>query len=110
MNVNTKEMVGVAVQTKSKQTVGKVASFDLDADTGRAVVMRVKTRGLLPGLLSDELLIEWNAIVELSAERVVIADAAVKQTHEAMARAPSPSPAPTLMSSVGGSALGGREG
>lgn len=97
MTVNTKEMVGVPVKTKSEQAVGKVASFDVDANTGRIAVMRVKTRGLLPGLLSDELLIEWNAIIELNTERAVVMDAAVKQTHEAMARASSPAAAPTLM-------------
>jgi len=110
MIVNTKEMAGVPVVTRSGQPVGKVASFDVDAETGRLAVLRAKTRGLLPGLLSDELLIEWNAIIAFGTERVIVADAAVKQTHENLARSVAPSPAPTMMSVLGGSASGGKEG
>lgn len=110
MTVNTKEMAGVPVETRSAQPVGKVASFDLDSETGRLTTLRVKTRGLLPGFLSDELLIAWNAIIELGPTRVVVADAAVRQPHESLARAATPSAAPTMMSARGESAFGGKEG
>ena len=45
--------------------VGKVASIDLDADTGRLHTLWVKTRGI-SGLLEDELAVSWNAIVSAS--------------------------------------------
>ncbi len=78
MALNTKDMVGVPVETRSGERVGKVTSFDLDDATGRLVAMRVKSRGLVSGLIADEMIVAWDAIIELSPSKVVIADGAVK--------------------------------
>lgn len=79
-------MKGVKVETRSAQSVGRVASFDLDAATGRLVVMRVKAGGLIPGLLDDELAIPWDAIIEMSPSCVVVADAFARATVQSLAR------------------------
>ncbi|MSR85156.1 PRC-barrel domain containing protein [Candidatus Uhrbacteria bacterium] len=93
MFVNTKEMTGVPVETRSGRAVGKVASFELDAATGRLVHLCVKSRGLMSGAL----LISWDAIIELSPEKVIVADTAVPVGAESLVQTKPPAPAPTLM-------------
>ena len=96
MHLNTKDMMGVGVETRSGRRVGKVASFDLDQATGRLVTLQVKPHGLVAGLTSENLIIPWDAIVELSYERVVIADAVVPAGSSVIAQA-NTAPSPTLM-------------
>ena len=96
MTVNTKEMAGVPVETRSGQPVGKVASFDLEKTTGHLVTLQVKPLGLVAGLTHEHLMIPWSAIVEMSQKKVVIADAAVMAGTEALAQT-KPVASPTLM-------------
>jgi sporulation protein YlmC with PRC-barrel domain len=77
MLVNTKDMVGVQVHTKSGEQVGKVASFDLDALTGHLQSMHVKTRGIMAGVMSEDIMVPWDAIIEMSKEKVVVRDGVV---------------------------------
>jgi len=91
MTVNTKEMAGTPVETRSGLSVGKVGSFDLEAETGRLSVMRVQVPRMLAGLISDELLVAWDAIIELNNDKVVIADTAVPAQARHLAQAqPAP--------------------
>ncbi len=78
MLVNTKQMVGVSVVTRSGQPVGKVHSFNLDVATGQMMHLCVKTRGLVAELLQTELCIDATSVIELSLDRVVVADAVIK--------------------------------
>jgi sporulation protein YlmC with PRC-barrel domain len=87
MDLNTKGMQGVTVRTEGGLRVGKVASFDLDADTGRLRLIRVHTPGLVPRLLNDELLVPWVSVRSMTMEEVVINDATVAGTVRAIAQA-----------------------
>ncbi|MDO8617781.1 MAG: PRC-barrel domain-containing protein [Candidatus Uhrbacteria bacterium] len=78
MACNTKDMIGIPVETRSGERIGKVASFDLDDATGRLISIRVKSRGLVSGLMANELIVSWDAVIELTSSKVVIADGAVK--------------------------------
>jgi len=53
MKVNSKEMAGVPVETRSGWPVGRVASFDFDADSGHLQTLRVKPSGLVANLLGE---------------------------------------------------------
>lgn len=86
MTLNSKEMAGVAVETRSSWPVGKVASFDLDADTGHLKQLRIKPGGLVANLLGEELIVSWDAVISMSPEKVVIADAAVPERARAIAK------------------------
>ena len=85
MNFNSKQMAGVPVLTRSGRSLGKAASFDFDRATGRLAAMRVKTRGLVPGLLADELVIPWAAIVEVTEKQITVQDAAIPDAALALA-------------------------
>lgn len=71
--------------------VGKVAGFDFDAESGRLAVLRVKTRGLVPGLLDQELAIAWSQVVEITADKAVIEDGSAPSQGRAFAVRPASS-------------------
>lgn len=77
MNINTRDLVGLPVQTRSGNSIGKVASLDVDTDTGRVAAFHVKSGGLVAGLLGDELLVSWDAVIELTSKALIVADATV---------------------------------
>jgi sporulation protein YlmC with PRC-barrel domain len=87
MNLNSRVLIGLAVETNSGKAIGKVVSIDVDADTGRIAVFRVKAGGLVAGLLSDELDVTWDSVIELTAEKLVVADATVPQGATQLAKA-----------------------
>jgi sporulation protein YlmC with PRC-barrel domain len=101
MVVNTKKMTGTPVITKSGMTLGKVASFDIERESGRLHAIRVKTRGLVPGLLDQELTVAWAQILEVAQERVVVTDAIIPAGGSKIAaRVPSPAPHPGMSTSA----------
>jgi sporulation protein YlmC with PRC-barrel domain len=79
MIFNTKIIIGRRVETRSGEAIGKVASFDIELETGHLHVMHVKHGGLVAGLVSEELLVPASAILEITKECVVIADGIVKE-------------------------------
>ena len=87
MNINSRVLIGLAVETNSGKAIGKVASVDVDADTGRIAIFHVKAGGLVAGLLSDELDVSWDAVIELTSEKLVVADATVPQGATLLAKA-----------------------
>lgn len=76
MNVNSKQMSGVSVFTRSGRLLGRLVSMDFDADTGHLVAIHVSS-GLVKGLLANELVIAWSDVMEMTMEKVVVADASV---------------------------------
>lgn len=96
MLLNTKDMTGIPVVTRSGQSIGKVASFDLDDTTGAMARLHVKTGGLVAGLLRNELFVAATSVISMSPERVVIADSAASEQEHSLAERLNPvsTPAP----------------
>lgn len=86
MQLNAKALLNLPVVTKSGKALGKLASFEIDADTGTITTLHVKTPGVVSGLLSDELLVSWAAVIELTPERVVVTDATATAGMRAIAK------------------------
>lgn len=97
MLLNTKQLGGVPVVTRAGDRVGKVSSFDVNDLTGRIAVMRVKASGLVARLSDDELLVPWDAILEMTDKKITIVDGMVGAAHTTIASAMAPNPSPTLM-------------
>ncbi len=74
MMLNSKELVGTPVITKSGIRLGKLVSLNLGAETGRVAHIVVRPR-FLSSVLPQELLISWTQIVSMDAEQIVVADA-----------------------------------
>lgn len=80
MVINSKSLVGVPVRTAAGQMVGKLASLEIDAETGRISVLRVRVRGMVPGLLDDESFVAWSQVVSMSEKEIVVVDAIAPAT------------------------------
>ena len=96
MNVNSKELVGANVETRSGEHVGKLASLDFDANTGHLASVRVLLPGIISGLLSDEAIVDWSNVIEVMPNKVVISDGAVPARARAVASAEPAAPAAML--------------
>lgn len=92
MHLNSRAMVGTPVRTRSGTPVGKLASLDFEADTGRLAAVRVRVRGVVPGLLDDEALVAWSQVVSLDEHEAVVEDAAVRAGPAILARKDMPAP------------------
>jgi sporulation protein YlmC with PRC-barrel domain len=77
MRINSRHLTGLPVVTRSGRDLGRVGSFDVDADSGRLVTLRVKTRGFVKGLLDAELLISWPQVESIDERRVTVSDGSV---------------------------------
>ena len=77
MLVNSKKLTGLRVVTKSAAVLGRVASLDIDSESGRIETFRVRTRGLVAGLLEGELMVHWSQVVEMTEKELVVSDAAI---------------------------------
>ncbi|KAA0207003.1 PRC-barrel domain containing protein [Candidatus Uhrbacteria bacterium] len=97
MILNSKAMSGLPVETRSGQSLGRIASFDVDADTGRIKTFHVKSGNLVSGLLGDELMVDWGQVLELTEMRLVVADSAVPAGERALAKAATAAPPATFM-------------
>lgn len=87
MNIHSKELIGLPVRTRSGLAIGKVASLDVDMDTGRIVTFYVKSGNLVTGLLADELMVSWASVIELTAEALMVADNTVPAGATLLAKA-----------------------
>lgn len=76
MTVNSKRLAGTPVVTRAGASLGKLVSLDFDADTGHLAALHVST-GLVKGLLSDELVIGWGQVVEMTPEKIIVSDTAI---------------------------------
>ncbi len=97
MRFNTKDILGLKVETKSGENVGRVASFDFEGDTGHLQSMHVKHSGLISGIMSEHLIVDWMSLLEITPEKVVIADAVVPVQAPAVNPMSGITPGPALM-------------
>ncbi len=89
MRINSRQFIHLPVITASGQELGKVGSFDLDTESGRLTTIRVKTRGLVKGLLDQELFVDWSEVVSVDEDKVVVSDASVREGVKALASQPA---------------------
>lgn len=87
MNIHSKELIGLPVHTRAGLAIGKVASLDVDMDTGRIAAFYVKSGNLVTGLLADELMVSWASVIELTSDALIVADNTVPAGATLLAKA-----------------------
>jgi sporulation protein YlmC with PRC-barrel domain len=85
MILATKQLIGCPVETQQGEAIGKVTDCGIDVDTGHLMHLLVRPRRLMTGLLQDELLIPWRAVIRVTAEKIIIQDGSVDATTRAFA-------------------------
>lgn len=86
MLINSRQLLGLPVFTKSRQPLGRLSSIDIDSETGVLSILHVATNRIVPRLVEDELLIAWSAVIEITGNEIVVMDNAVKERIGAIAR------------------------
>lgn len=79
-------MARLPVRTLSGIRLGRVSSWDLDVETGKLAAIHVLP-GVAVRLMTDELVIPWTQIVEITTEVVIVVDATVPIGVPHLARA-----------------------
>jgi sporulation protein YlmC with PRC-barrel domain len=85
MRINSRRLLGLSVVTKSRQELGKVRSIDIDTESGRLTTIRVNPRGLVKGLLEEELLVDWSQVISIDEDGLIVDDASVPEGAEVLA-------------------------
>lgn len=96
MKLNSRDLHGAPVFTEQGISVGKVASFEMHGESGKFAGIFVSHKGLISGLLSDEIYVPWNQIVKITKEQVVIKDLAIPAEARTIAKRPAAEPKPLL--------------
>lgn len=82
MIINSKDLAGLLVETKSGLVLGKIKSFEIDSETQSVLRYIVKSRNLISKLLSkeaNELIISRNQVVSIKGEKMIVEDGVVKE-------------------------------
>ena len=78
MRIQNNDLVNLPVYTKSGEHLGKVSSFEIDADSGKIENFYVKT-GLIEGLWHEQLVIHHSQVIEITAEKMVVENLELKE-------------------------------
>lgn len=76
MSLSSKDLINLPVYTQSDKYLGKVLSFEIDADTQTVIKYYVRAGSLAAELLgeSKELIISQNQVISLTEEKMVVED------------------------------------
>lgn len=78
MVMQNNDLINLPVYTKSGEHLGKIASFEVNQDTGKIEKFHVKT-GLIEGLWHEQLVINFTQVVEITEEKMTVDDLDVQQ-------------------------------
>lgn len=78
MKIQNNDLINLPVYTKGGKHLGKVASFEIDVDTGKIENFHVKT-GLIEGLWHEQLIIHHSQVVEITSEKMIVEDLELKE-------------------------------
>lgn len=84
MNLSSKDLINLPVYTQSDKYLGKVLSFEMDAETQSIIKYYVKAGNLAADLLgeSKELIVFQNQVISLTEEKMVVEDLVGKDLAE----------------------------
>ena len=96
MIVSWEKLINLPVQTKNGQDIGRLTGFDIDGGMHEIKTYRVRSKGLIKGLLQNELMISKEQVVSLDDERMIVYDAVLEQGARARGKIPQVAPSEKL--------------
>lgn len=76
MVIAAKQFIGLRVETKSGQKLGRVRDFEIDADTLEIKKFYVRPAGIVKGLTDGDLMIVRNQILAIDENKMTVLDLA----------------------------------
>ncbi|MFC1663127.1 PRC-barrel domain-containing protein [Patescibacteria group bacterium] len=89
MLVNKKQLIGLKVLTKSEQELGVICDFELDPEQHTIVGYLVKKSKIIPGFISEELIVRPKQVISVTAEQMIVDDMVIKDQELETATQPS---------------------
>lgn len=78
MRISNSDLINLPVYTKSGKHLGKISSFELEADSGKIENFHVKT-GLIEGLWHEQLVINSSQVIEITEDKMIVEDNVEKE-------------------------------
>lgn len=73
MNLSNHQLINLPVFTQSSVPLGKIAGFEMEAETGKVITFFVKT-GLIKDLLSQQLVVDFSQVISIDKNKMVVKD------------------------------------
>ncbi len=103
MILSNKNLIGLPVFSKSGLLLGKIKSFEIEAETQTIVRYSVKTRNLIGNFLSEkdsELVVGRNQVISINEEKMTVDDILEKIAERARSAEPIRKDVPALGSKI----------
>lgn len=75
MRLNEKQLIRLPVETASGDRLGTVAGFSFDPFDQRIMQYKVRPHATVAKLLGDTLLVSYDQVVSITAEKMTVEDA-----------------------------------
>jgi len=72
-------LINLSVETSSGNALGAVSGVDIETETHAIKSYRVKSKGIIKGLLNDELVISSTQVISIDKDKMVVNDNAVTE-------------------------------
>lgn len=82
MLINSEQLIGLKVETKGGQYIGRVQSLDIDIEFQNIRHYHIKPSLLEGGIFSDELVIHHKQVITITEKKMVVVDNIVKYKTE----------------------------
>ncbi len=86
--LDARHLLGLPVETKSGQHLGKVQNFEVDPETQSILRYTVRGDKLLQELFGQELIIQASQVISVTKERMTVDDLVVRDAEPVVAPSP----------------------
>lgn len=80
MLISDKQLIGLRVETASREHIGHVAGLEIDIESQSILNYFIRPAGLVGGLLGSERIVARGQVVSITSERMVVENGKVKET------------------------------
>ena len=83
-HITAKKFIGLKVETRSKQKLGKVRDFEIDTAGLGLKKIYVRPHIYVKGFVAGDLIIDKSSIVSMSEEKIVVEDLILAEPSKSM--------------------------
>ncbi|MCD4705533.1 PRC-barrel domain-containing protein [bacterium] len=79
--INSKKIIGLPVETKSGEQLGKIFDFELEIDSQTILKYYVKSSNILEEFFKKELIIHRSQVLLISNKKMIVKDGIVHEKN-----------------------------
>lgn len=74
MILSAKKIIGLSVETKSGQYLGRIRDFEVDADTLEILRLLVRPVGIIKGFAAGDLIMAKSSVISVDKKKIIVLD------------------------------------